>query len=125
MDDDLIISYDLTMEKVKIYVNHLLSLPNPPDALFAINDPTAIEAIQVIKKRGLRIPQDIAVIGFSNDQLSSLIEPSLTTIAQPVQLIGETAAEILLEQITTDMSLWKPIIKTMTTELVIRKSTIE
>jgi len=50
IDEDLIISYDLTMEKVKIYVTHLLNLPNPPDALFAINDPTAIEAIQVIKK---------------------------------------------------------------------------
>lgn len=124
VDEDLIISYDLTMEKVKIYVNHLLSLPNPPDALFAINDPTAIEAIQVIKKRGLRIPQDFAVIGFSNDQLSSLIEPSLTTIAQPVQQIGETAAEMLMHLINTDMSLWKPTIKTMTTELIIRKSTV-
>jgi DNA-binding LacI/PurR family transcriptional regulator len=124
VDEELIISYDLTMEKVKIYINHLLNLPKPPDALFAINDPTAIEAMQVIKKRGLRIPEDIAVIGFSNDQLSELIEPSLTTIAQPVYKIGETAAELLLNLIKTDISLWKPITKTMPTELVIRKSTI-
>lgn len=48
---DLIIPYDLSLDKVKIYVKHLLELEEPPDALFAINDPTAIEAIQVIKKR--------------------------------------------------------------------------
>ncbi len=124
VDDELIISYDLTMEKVKIYINHLLSLPNPPDALFAINDPTAIEAMQVIKKRGLSIPKDIAVVGFSNDQLSDLIETPLTTVAQPIQLIGETAAEMLLQLIKTDISLWKPITKTMSTELIIRKSTV-
>ncbi|MFY7898960.1 MAG: LacI family DNA-binding transcriptional regulator [Chitinophagaceae bacterium] len=124
IDEELIISYDLTMEKVKIYVNHLLSLPNPPDALFAINDPTAIEAMKVIKKRGLQIPKDIAVVGFSNDQLSELIETPLTTVAQPIQLIGETAAEMLLHLIKTDITEWKPITKTMITELIIRQSTV-
>lgn len=124
IDEELIISYDLTMEKVNIYMNHLLNLPNPPDALFAINDPTAIEAIQIIKKRGLKIPEDIAVVGFSNDQLSGLIEPSLTTVSQPVHKIGETAAEMLLHLIKTDISEWKAITKTLTTELIIRKSTV-
>jgi DNA-binding LacI/PurR family transcriptional regulator len=52
IDEELIIPYDLTIAKVKIYVNHLLGLDNPPDALFAINDPTAIEALQIIKKEG-------------------------------------------------------------------------
>ena len=124
IDEELIISYDLTMEKVNIYMNHLLNLPNPPDALFAINDPTAIEAIQIIKERGLKIPEDIAVVGFSNDQLSGLIEPSLTTVSQPVQKIGETAAEMLLHLIKTDIKDWKAITKTLTTELIIRKSTV-
>jgi DNA-binding LacI/PurR family transcriptional regulator len=123
VDEALIISYDLTMEKVKIYINHLLNMNNPPDALFAINDPTAIEAMQIIKKRGLRIPQDFAVVGFSNDQLSELIEPSLTTVSQPVTSIGETAAEMLLQLIKTDISTWKPITKTLDTELIIRQST--
>ncbi len=123
VDESLIISYDLTMEKVNIYINHLLNLPNPPDALFAINDPTAIEAIQIIKKRGLRIPEDIAVVGFSNDQISGLIEPSLTTVSQPVTQMGETAADLLLQLIKTDINQWKPITKILNTELIIRKST--
>ncbi len=124
IDPELIINYDLSIDKVKIYVNHLLSLPQPPDALFAINDPTAIEAIQVIKKLGLKIPDEIAVVGFSNDQISALMEPSLTTISQPVEKIGRIAAELLINQIGKPQSEWKPIIKSLPIELIIRSSTV-
>ncbi len=120
--DELIISYDLTVEKAKIYVKHLLELPQPPDALFAINDPTAIEAMQVIKAKGLTMPQDIAVVGFSNDYASALIEPGLTTVAQPIREIGKTAAQLLLEQMDRDIADWKAMTKVLKTELIIRGS---
>jgi LacI family transcriptional regulator/LacI family repressor for deo operon, udp, cdd, tsx, nupC, and nupG len=123
LDEDLMISYDLNIDKVKIYVNHLLNLENRPDAIFAVNDPTAIEAIQVIRKRGLRVPEDIAVVGFSNDFVSGLIDPPLTTVSQPVQDIGRTAAQLLIDQINREVSDWKSIIKVLKTELVVRKST--
>jgi len=122
VDEELIIPYDLTLAKVKIYMNHLLRLKNPPDALFAINDPTAIEALQIIKKKGLRVPQDMAVVGFSNDYLSSLIDPPLTTMSQPVIEIGRTASQLLIDQINRDVSEWKTIIKVLKTELIVRKS---
>ncbi|TCC96069.1 LacI family DNA-binding transcriptional regulator [Pedobacter hiemivivus] len=122
IDEELIISYNLEVSKVKIYINHLLSLENPPDAIFAVNDPTAIEAIQIIKKKGLRIPEDIAIIGFSNDYASDLIAPSLTTVAQPISEIGSTAAQLLIEQINRDVSDWKAVTKVLKTELIIRNS---
>lgn len=122
IDEELIIPYDLTIAKVKIYVNHLLRLDNPPDAIFAINDPTAIEALQIVKKKGLQVPKDIAIVGFSNDFVSGLIEPSLTTVSQPVKEIGETAAQLLVDQINRDISEWKSIIRVLKTELVVRKS---
>lgn len=120
--DELIISYDLNLEKVKIYVKYLLDLPEPPDALFAVNDPTALEALKVIKERGLVIPEQIAVVGFSNDYWSALIEPGLTTVAQPTQEIGQVSAQLLLDQINTDSSVWKPITRVLKTELIIRGS---
>lgn len=122
IDEELIIPYDLTIAKVKIYVNHLLRLDNPPDAIFAINDPTAIEALQIVKKKGLQVPKDIAIVGFSNDQISGLIEPALTTVSQPVKEIGSTAAQLLIDQISRDVSEWKSIIRVLKTELIIRKS---
>jgi len=122
LDDDLVIPYDLNLDKVHIYVNHLLNLPHPPDAIFAISDPTAIEIIQVVKKRGLRVPEDIAVVGFSNDFASGLIHPSLTTVSQPVKEIGGTAAQLIIDQISRDVSEWKSIIRVLKTELIVRES---
>ncbi len=121
-DEELLISYDLNIEKVKIYVTHLLNLDNRPDAIFAVNDPTAIEAIQIIRKRGLRVPEDIAVVGFSDDFVSRLIDPPLTTVSQPVLEIGRTAAQLLIDQINREVADWKSVIKILKTELVVRKS---
>lgn len=120
--EDLIISYDLNLDNVKIYVKYLLDLPQPPDALFAVNDPTALEALKIIKEQGLSIPEQIAVVGFSNDYGSALIEPGLTTVAQPTRDIGQVAAQLLLDQINTDSSVWKPITRVLKTELIVRGS---
>ena len=122
-DPELIISYDLTLEKVTIYVNHLLNLPHPPDALFAINDPTALEALKVIKTRGLRVPDDIAVVGFSDDPLSELIEPGLTTVSQPVRAIGQQAARLLLNQLASEGEAVPVETVILPTELIIRGTT--
>lgn len=125
IDPTLIISYDLTLDKANIYVNHLLNLPQPPDALFAINDPTAIEALKVIKSRGLRIPDDIAVVGFSDDPISALIEPGLTTVAQPVDEIGRQAAQLLLHQLAAEDERPEPELVVLPTRLIVRGSTVE
>lgn len=122
VDESLIIPYDLTLGKVKIYVRHLMEMENPPDGLFAINDPAAIEAIQTIKKMGLSIPRDIGIVGFSNDYGSDLIEPSLTTVAQPIQLIGSTAMQLLLDLMDKDVSQWKAVTKILDSSLIIRNS---
>ncbi|WP_128544824.1 LacI family DNA-binding transcriptional regulator [Larkinella soli] len=124
VDPALIISYDLTLDKANIYVNHLLNLPQPPDALFAINDPTAIEALKVIKSRGLRIPQDVAVVGFSDDPVSALIEPGLTTVAQPVDEIGRQAAALLLKQLAADDERPEAETVVLETRLIVRGSTV-
>lgn len=125
IDNDLIIHYDLTLSEVKNYVNHLLNQENPPNAIFAFSDPAAIETLQIIKQRGYKIPEDIAVVGFSNDYASSLIEPSLTTVSQPIREMGITAANLLLDQIKRDFSEWKSYIKVLETELIVRESTVK
>lgn len=123
INDDLIVHYDLTISKVKIYINYFLNLIPRPDAIFAVNDPTAIEAIKIIKNAGLRIPDDIAIIGFSNDFVSSMIEPSLTTVEQPIQEIGITATQLLLDQMARDVKDWKAPTIVLKTRLIVRDST--
>lgn len=70
-----------------------------PDAVFCFNDQLAIGALKAIKKRGYRIPEEIAVMGFTESQSALLTEPPLSSVAQPLELIGETVANLLLEKI--------------------------
>lgn len=121
-DEELILSYNLDIDKVHIYVNHLLSLDNPPDAIFTVNDPTAIEVIRIIKKKKFRVPKDISVVGFSDDAVSSLIDPPLTTVSQPVFEMGQIAAELLIDFLKKDISQWKPVVKVLDTKLIVRSS---
>ncbi|WP_276347246.1 LacI family DNA-binding transcriptional regulator [Daejeonella sp. JGW-45] len=124
LDESLIIPYDLTLGKVKAFVKQLMELKYPPDGLFMVNDPAAIEAIQTIKHLGIRIPEEIGIVGFSNDYGSELIEPSLTTIAQPQRLMGSTAVQLLLELMDKEASQWKAITKTLDSSLIIRNSSV-
>lgn len=77
----------------------LLQSAVKPDAIFAISDVLAAGAIHAVTEIGLRIPQDIAIVGFDGVELSQVTVPTLTTIQQPFQQIGEKAVSILLEQI--------------------------
>lgn len=104
----------------------LLSMSNPPDAIFTNNDPLAIGAMMAIKERGLKIPQDIGVVGFSNWSLGALIEPSLTTVDQPGFEMGQEAARLLIRQIEAgDKDLEpQPETKVLKTKLIVRDSSL-
>ena len=77
----------------------LLKSETKPTAIFAISDITAIGAIRGIKEKGLKVPEDIAVVGFDNTSIASMYDPKLTTISQPRYELGKITMEILLEQI--------------------------
>ncbi|MFR9160022.1 MAG: substrate-binding domain-containing protein [Ruthenibacterium lactatiformans] len=70
-----------------------------PDAVFAINDMTAIGMIQCLKINGVYVPADVSVIGFDNIYISDFVEPALTTISQPSYEMGRKAARMLLDAI--------------------------
>lgn len=72
---------------------------NLPEAIFAVNDPTAIGAMKTLKKNGYKIPDDVALVGFTETKLAELIDPPLTSVSQPTHEIGKIAAQLLLEQI--------------------------
>lgn len=78
---------------------YYIGLEERPDAILAAIDTLAIGCVQRLQKRGLRIPQDMNVIGFDNISLSEMIEPPLTTISQPIRRMGQKAAEIVIAKI--------------------------
>lgn len=124
IDQDLIIHAENNGNDIQDQISKLLKLTKPCDAIFAFNDPTAVEIIKALKKLNINIPKDMAVVGFSNDYVSEIIEPSLTTVAQPVKQIGETAAQLLIDQINRDVKDWKAVTKVLKTTLIVRNSTV-
>jgi DNA-binding LacI/PurR family transcriptional regulator len=103
------------------YALDFLSLPDRPDACFAVSDVYAVAVICAAKKLGIQIPRDLSIIGFDNIELSSIMSPSLTTIDQPGEKIGYQACELLIEKINNPLTSKKRII--VETELVVREST--
>ncbi len=70
-----------------------------PDAIFCFNDPVAIGAMKTLKNVGKRIPHDVAIVGFSEGSMATIVEPQLTTVLQPMKEMGRQAAHLLLEHI--------------------------
>ncbi len=110
-------------EAQKITAQLLQSIAPRPDAFFANNDLAAMGAIQACKNAGFSVPQEIGVVGFSNWQFCSIVDPSLSSVAQNGFQIGATATEILLDWIEkkTDPKTIQPSV-VLETELLVRKS---
>lgn len=124
IDEDLIcITSDLSSEEGTECMEKLLGLPVPPDGLFCSNDNTAISAIQYAKKKKIRIPDELAIVGFSNTPTSTIIEPSLTTIDDHAFEMGQAAARLLIRQIEDkDLNIASETI-IIRNDLVVRQST--
>jgi len=99
----------------------LLERKQPFTALFAYNDASAIGAIRAIRESGLRVPEDVSVVGFDDIQAAMFHSPSLTTVRQPLHQMGEIAAKILLDRLEGQED-W-PRQVAVKPELMVREST--
>ena len=100
-DQNLIVSMgpDMDYDMAKAAAMHMLSLPDSPDAFFCISDVLATAAIKASIEMGKRVPEDVAVVGFDDIQLASIMNPSITTVRQPRAQIGSLATEMLIKLI--------------------------
>jgi DNA-binding LacI/PurR family transcriptional regulator len=124
IDESLILSGEmLNSEEGYRMTEHLMSLPNPPDAIFSANDTAAVSAIQYAKHNGIKIPQKLAVMGFNNDPVSLIIDPTLSTVSHPAVDMGKIAArQVLKHREHKDIITSETI--TLKTDLIIRESTL-
>src|SRR5277367_1640866 len=124
MDPDLIVQIDTDDPTPMLgypFAKQLLARGKPFTALFAYNDISAIGAIRAIQEQGLRVPQDISVMGFDDIPGAAFHTPSLTTVQQPLNRMGEVAAQVLLERIEGQKEYPSEI--AIEPELVVREST--
>ncbi|WML58053.1 LacI family DNA-binding transcriptional regulator [Neobacillus sp. PS2-9] len=111
---------DFTFESGFNLMMKFFALGVLPTAVFAANDEMAMGAIRAVKSKGLRVPEDVSIIGFDDVRFASIFEPALTTIAQPAFEIGEHAMELLMKLINKDEVMREQVI--LEDQLVVRES---
>jgi LacI family transcriptional regulator, galactose operon repressor len=101
--------------------NALLDLDDPPTAIFAFNDNIAIGVLQAARARGVRVPEDLSVVGFDDVEAASIVTPTLTTVRQPLAEMGRTAVSLLVRLI--ERQRFETLHVELGTRLVVREST--
>jgi LacI family transcriptional regulator len=104
-------------------VDELMALPVAPDAFFTASDRLAVGCLTALRQRNLTIPDDVSLIGFTNLNVAELLSPSLSTVVQPAQEIGQVAAERLIDLIERKHRAQPVATVRIPTELIVRDST--
>ncbi len=113
---------DFTQENTIIQASNMMSLSNPPDGILTMSDNIAFSTMYALKQRGLRIPEDVAMVSFNNEPTCMYLTPSLTSISQPIREMGTQAVRLLLKQLDADKI--EPETVVLDTQLVIRESSL-
>lgn len=121
IDESLIVQCDV-FEKAITETQKILDSGLKFDAVFTVNDFTAAGVIKTLVRNNVRVPDDVSVIGFGNDYMSDMIQPTLTTISQPGFTMGERAMEMLISRIKAGESI-EPRTEILPTSIVVREST--
>ncbi|MCC6616073.1 MAG: LacI family DNA-binding transcriptional regulator [Anaerolineae bacterium] len=120
IDESLIVEGDYLQPRGYEAAQELLKLRERPSAIFAMNDLSALGAMDAIRESGLSIPEDISLVGFDDIPQAAITHPKLTTVRQPLVQMGRIAVRLLLEQLDHPGS--PPGHETLATQLVIRAS---
>ncbi|TDE11650.1 LacI family DNA-binding transcriptional regulator [Dyadobacter psychrotolerans] len=125
LDESLIMVTDLSQEAGEAAIEKLAEMDNKPDGIFIANDICAVSCVQALKKRGFKIPVDIAVAGFNNDPVSKVIEPNLTTIFYPGREMGEVAVRTMINHLKGVQKIDTTNTVILKSELIVRESTVK
>ena len=119
------VAHALAIEEIEDAVNKLFTQRNKPDAIFATSDKLTIGCLKTLKRRGLKVPDDVSVVGFSNTDIAELIDPPLTVVRQPAFEMGKDATELLLQLIESKRPIKEFEKRILTPELQIRESSVK
>jgi LacI family transcriptional regulator len=122
-DEQLVYIHDLTMDSATVAAQQLFNAQKMPDGMFAANDSSAVAFIREARNRGIAVPQQIKVVGYSNDLSSRIISPSLTTIEQSGYNMGQKAVETIVQLINQEETVKVTKNYIFPVELIKREST--
>ncbi len=124
-DESLVIASDLQLEDGRNSMLQLLKLNEIPDGVFSASAYGILGALQILKENRVKVPEEVALVGFSNEPFTSFTDPSLSTVEQHSMRIGNTAAEIFLEEVSDTIKKFIPQKIVLKPELIIRQSSLK
>lgn len=120
-DPELLVTTDFEIRGGVAAAERLLALPEPPTAIFAFNDNLAIGALQTARTRGMRVPEDLSIVGFDDVEHATVATPALTTVRQPLAEMGRMAVSMLVRLLERQRI--ETLHVELGTRLVVREST--
>ena len=120
-NNSIILNGDFTRETGKAAFYELLKMKTKPEAVFAANDMMALGCYDAASKEGIKIPEDIGIVGFDDIFVSQYLSPGLTTVRVQIDEVGKTAADILMKKIQGQNNPSHPIVR-ISTKLIVRGS---
>ena len=130
-DESLVMESDLQLDDGRNSMLQILKLKERPDAVFSASAYGMLGALQVLKENGIKVPEEVALIGFMNEPFTSYTEPSLSTVDQHSMRMGNAAAQIFLDEVSDGSKKSDPTKKfipqkiVLTPELIIRQSSLK
>lgn len=115
----------MIFEEIEDAINKLFSQRVKPDAIFATSDKLTTGCLKTLKRRGIRVPDDVSVVGFSNSDIAELIDPPLTVVRQPAFEMGKAATELLLQLIESKRPVKEFERRILTPQLQVRDSSFK
>lgn len=120
---ELLVECNLNAEEATIATQKLLILNPIPDAIFGINDTIAFAAMKEIKKHKLRIPEDIALVGFTDEFNSTVVEPAMTSVTHPTLKMGREAALLFFKCVEKGENFVEKVV--LPAKLVVSESSVQ
>jgi LacI family transcriptional regulator len=120
-DGKLVVEGDFLIDGGRAAAAALLALPEPPTAIFAFNDNMAVGALEAARARGLRVPQDLSVVGFDDSERAAIVTPTLTSVRQPLEEMGRVAVSLLTRLLEGQRV--EALRLELATKLIVREST--
>lgn len=121
LPDSAVLHGEASVADGRRHALELLTKAERPTALFCCSDLLAIGSMRAARELGLRVPEELSVVGFDNTVLASVTEPALTTVAQPIEAMGRRAVELLLQELTKAESFKQRVV--LRPGLIVRQST--
>ncbi|HPH46522.1 MAG TPA: substrate-binding domain-containing protein, partial [Chryseolinea sp.] len=123
-NESLVVESNLQLEDGRNSMDQLLKMGDMPDGIFSSSALSAVGAMQVLKEKGIKVPEQVGIVGFSNELFTSFTDPTLSTVEQHSKRLGNSAAEIFLEEISNGNAKFIPQKIVLKPELIIRQSSL-